>query len=157
MFSKKTCGLPSGRPWAFYERPWTVGDAGPYKICGIFDVLPVGEHSMCSRRGERADIESAPTDLMVFLKFVCMGGYYPPVYDNPSAIFFAKMPPPFTQDEVWLWFSFYYWVSSLMIVGTVRPYLLCKLTVQDGYNDMDDISKFAQTCICSTRSAALFW
>ena len=36
MFSKKTCGLPS-------NRPWTVGDAGPYKIFGIFDILSVGE------------------------------------------------------------------------------------------------------------------
>ena len=36
MFSKKTCGLPS-------NRPWTVGDSGPYKICGIFDILSVGE------------------------------------------------------------------------------------------------------------------
>ena len=28
-------------------------------------------------------MESAPTDLMVVLKFVCMGGYYPPaIYKN---------------------------------------------------------------------------
>ena len=38
-------GATIGRPWAFYERPWTVGDAGPYKICGIFDILPVGATS----------------------------------------------------------------------------------------------------------------
>ena len=32
---------------------------------------------------KRADMESAPTDLMVVLKFVCMGGYYPPaIYKN---------------------------------------------------------------------------
>ena len=46
MFSKKTCGLPSGRP-SFIKISFclkrTVGDAGPYKICGIFDILSVGE------------------------------------------------------------------------------------------------------------------
>ena len=39
---------------------------------------------------KRADMESAPTDLNVVLKFVCRGGYYPPVYDNPSVIFLRK-------------------------------------------------------------------
>ena len=32
---------------------------------------------------KRADMESAPTDLMVVLKIVCRGGYYPPaIYKN---------------------------------------------------------------------------
>ena len=43
---------------------------------------------------KRADMESAPTDLNVVLKFVCRGGYYPPVYDNPSVIFLRKCHLP---------------------------------------------------------------
>ena len=61
-------------------------------------------------------MESAPTDLMVVLKFVCRGGYYPPVYYNPSVIFLRKCHLPLHKGGVF-WFSFYYLVSSLLIVG----------------------------------------
>ena len=47
-------------------------------------------------------MESAPTDLMVVLKFVCRGGYYPPVYDNPSAIFLRKCHLPLHKGGVCL-------------------------------------------------------
>ena len=47
-------------------------------------------------------MESAPTDLMVVLKFVCRGGYYPPVYDNPSVIFLRKCHLPLHKGGVFL-------------------------------------------------------
>ena len=44
----------------------------------------------------------APTDLNVVLKFVCRGGYYPPVYDNPSVIFLRKCHLPLHKGGVFL-------------------------------------------------------
>ena len=51
---------------------------------------------------KRADMESAPTDLNVVLKFVCRGGYYPPVYDNPSVIFSRKCHLPLHKGGVFV-------------------------------------------------------
>ena len=42
---------------------------------------------------KRADMESAPTDLNVVLKFVCRGGYYPPAVYKNSIAFCAGYPP----------------------------------------------------------------
>ena len=43
-----------------------------------------------------------PTGLIVVLKFVCRGGYYPPVYDNPSVIFLRKCHLPLHKGGVFL-------------------------------------------------------
>ena len=69
-------------------------------------------------------MESAPTGLKVVLKFVCRGGYYPPVYDNPSVIFFAKMPPPFTQGRRFLVLVLLFGV--LFLVGRGRHLNVCE-------------------------------
>ena len=63
-------------------------------------------------------MESAPTDLNVVLKFVCRGGYYPPVYDNPSVIFLRKCHLPLHKGDIF-WFSPYYLVSPLLVVGNI--------------------------------------
>ena len=54
-------------------------------------------------------MESAPTDLMVVLKFVCRGGYYPPVYDNPSVIFLRKCHLPLHKGGVFFGSRFIIW------------------------------------------------
>ena len=52
-------------------------------------LMPVGEHSICSRK-KRADMESAPTGLMVVLKFVCRKGLAP--HALPNAILPKAFP-----------------------------------------------------------------
>ena len=40
---------------------------------------------------KRADMESAPTDLNVVLKFVCRGGYYPPALMSSNLNLFQQV------------------------------------------------------------------
>ena len=61
--------------------------------------------------------KSAPTDLMVVLKFVCRGGYYPPAYYNPSVIFLRKCHLPLHKGGAFLVLALLFGVI-FMIVGT---------------------------------------
>ena len=58
-----------------------VGTVRPYLLCKL-TVLKIGR-ALGKPQVCFANIVHAPTDLMVVLKFVCRGGYYPPaIYKN---------------------------------------------------------------------------
>ena len=62
-------------------------------------------------------MESAPTDLMVVLKFVCRGGYYPPVVITIPPSFSCENATSLYTREALLRLSPYNLVSPLLIVG----------------------------------------
>ena len=78
MFSKKTCGLPSGRP-SFIKISLrfarAVGGLAAARSRSRSDNTPCC-HSLRSRRYATP----APTRFVGFLIFVCRGGYYPPAF-----------------------------------------------------------------------------
>ena len=77
-------GATSGRPRAFEERPYRFG--------GGFDVVIVGTGVLDGPK--RADMESAPTDLMVVLKVVCRGRYYPPAVCKNHCVWHGQSRTP---------------------------------------------------------------
>ena len=63
-------------------------------------------------------MESAPTDLMVVLLFVCRGGYYPPAYYNPSVIFLRKCHLPLHKGGVYLVLTLLFGVIFMVVGAT---------------------------------------